>query len=149
MGWDIFKETREVLIEMGGPGSGHRGHAGRKGKRGGSAPSKAGAPSLQINGKWPSQGALEDSILRGTIDYDETYTLDIGGTVYKVKTEGWWEDCLESRGLCATSSDAVEGMYKDIMVTEAGWAKADISGYVEGGQLEPDFGITYIGKKIR
>lgn len=38
--WNIFKETQEALIKMGGPKSGHYGHRGRKGKRGGSAPSK-------------------------------------------------------------------------------------------------------------
>lgn len=41
--WDIFKETREVLTEMGGKGSGHRGHKGGyggKGNPGGSKPSK-------------------------------------------------------------------------------------------------------------
>lgn len=43
--WDIFKETREVLKEMGGKKSGHWGHRGRKGKRGGSAPSKGGGVS--------------------------------------------------------------------------------------------------------
>lgn len=48
--WDIFKETREVLTEMGGKGSGHHGHAGRKGKRGGSAPSRAGASPKSVLG---------------------------------------------------------------------------------------------------
>ncbi len=40
MKWDIFKETQEVLREMGGKGSGHYRHRGRKGKRGGSTSSK-------------------------------------------------------------------------------------------------------------
>lgn len=39
--WNIFGEIREILVEMGGKGSGHWRHRGRKGKRGGSVPSKA------------------------------------------------------------------------------------------------------------
>ena len=40
MSRDLFGEVGAILIEMGGPGSGHWGHRGRKGKRGGSAPSR-------------------------------------------------------------------------------------------------------------
>ena len=101
-----------------------------------------------IDGKWPSKGALEGGIEGGTIEYGETYVLDIGGVVYEVKTEGWWGDCLESRGLCATSIDAVRDTYKGIMVAEAGWARADIAGYVEETEQGPTFGISYIGRRV-
>lgn len=42
MKWDIFKETRKVLKEMGSRRSGHWGHKGVPGKRGGSARSRGG-----------------------------------------------------------------------------------------------------------
>lgn len=46
--WDILEEVKEVLTEMGGPGSGNWGHRGRKGKRGGSVPSRAGGIAAAV-----------------------------------------------------------------------------------------------------
>lgn len=65
MKWSIFSEVEGILVEMGGPGSGHHGHAGRKGKRGGSARSM-GAKRGVVGGL--SISSFQDySVFHGTV----------------------------------------------------------------------------------
>ena len=135
------KTTKMIIAIKGGKGSGHFDHAGRPGKVGGST-------SIDVDGTFPSKQAVDSSIRDGMIDYDEEYILKIGDDIYEIKTEGWWPDCLESRGLCATSVEEVSEYYVEIMTNEAGWNSIDIYGYIPDADNSPDYGVSYIGRKI-
>ncbi len=104
--------------------------------------------AISVDGKWPSVKALEESIRDGTIGYDEEYILDIGGTVYQIKTEGWWDDCMESRDMGETSIASIRDSFEDLMVVEAGWGKADIAGYLSETEHDPPYGVSYIGREV-
>lgn len=158
--------------------SGNYAHSGRQGKVGGSAPKAAAPaqqdlpkadisyvhdpnayphtykPSIDVDMKAPTQDAFNQFIKDQSSDLDDgDYTVKIGNTVYDMKLEGWWTDCLESRDEDMETTPLNIAMnFEQITVYEAGWKKADISGYVP-----PDgkpsyrgtefFGTTYIGKK--
>lgn len=138
----------------GGKGSGHHGHEGIPGHLGGSLPGKGGGSAEKI---WDrdvdlsagSQAAFEDFIKEGF--GDDTNIVRIGprsgGKVYRIITENWFPDCMESRGLGHTDTHSIRQSYLDIMVTEAGWDKADIHGYVPDAE-DSEFGITYVGQFV-
>jgi len=144
----------------GGPGSGHHGHAGIPGQVGGSAAGSGGgnmgggnvAPaknSVSVDATFPSKLNVDNGIKSGMLEYDNEYILKVGDTVYEVRTEGWWEDCMESRGMGTTSVILIKESFRDIMVSEASWAKADISGYFSKTEQDPTYGVAYIGRELK
>lgn len=130
-----------VKIKLkGGKGSGFYGHKGREGSVGGSS------SGISVDISAPNQQEF-DNFVRDMELQDNDYIVNIGGTAYDVKTESWYPDCLEGRDICETSEYTVGQHYKDVMLSESGWGKADIYGHVKNVD-GVEFGITYIGKKI-
>ena len=87
------------------------------------------------------------------LPWDEDYNVKIGNTVYQVRLEGWYDDCLEGRGYDKVSPDeypeVIKSDFKQIVSDESGWgnSKDNIYGYV------PDvpgttYGVTYIGRPL-
>jgi len=137
IGKDFFK---------GGASSGNFGHSGRVSKTGGSPLNKT-FLDYDIDATFPSKQSFEDSIKNGMIDYDEEYIVAIGNDLYEIRTEGWWDSCLESRGLCTTSKESVARLYKEVTKKEYEY-EADILGYLPNADNSPDYGVTYIGRLL-
>ena len=106
----------------------------------------------------PSQDSLE-KMIKGNEDddplpWDDDYTIKIAGSVYKVRLEGWYDDCLESRGYDKVEpnkyQDTISEDFKNIMADESGWGKekGTIFGYVKNVP-GTTYGVTYIGKKVK
>jgi hypothetical protein len=138
----------------GGSGSGNYNHAGRPGLVGGSG--KPTRESLMANDMdaidviLQSEDELEDW-LKLKKDFDVDYNVfvqpDEGkASIYRVRLEGWFPDCMESRGEGKTCKTNITRDYKRIMETESGW-KADISGYMKDFP-GAEYGVTYIGERI-
>ena len=149
--------THKTISLKGGEGSGHHGHAGIPGQVGGSAPGGGGTiggivstqTPVSVDATFPSQSHVDAWVRSGNLEYDEEYVLKIDDKVYEVRTEGWWDDCMESRGIGTTSADLISRSFREIMTTEAGWLKADIAGYLSDTIQDPTYGVAYIGREIK
>lgn len=105
------------------------------------APEKVPEPDFNAT----SQKDLEE-FMSENIPFDDEYVVKMGEDTYKIRLEGWFDDCLESRDLGETSVTAISQEYKRVMEKEDGY-KADIHGYIKdypGAQ----YGVSYIGKKL-
>lgn len=124
-----FKKMAEEL-EKGGPGSGIRGHKTEK----------------RVDFSSPNQKTMEDFMQKEKVPFDEDYTVRIGSDYYRIKTEGWFPDCMESRGYEDTSSQSIREEYLNIMTQESN-THADIHGYMPD-YPGTEFGVSYIGVKL-
>ena len=91
-----------------------------------------------------SQKAIEELDL----PYDEEFSLFSfeDREVYQIKLEGWFPDCMESRGLGKTTETNIRKNFKKIMQREAGWDSIIASGYMSN-RRDAEFGVTYIVRK--
>lgn len=78
----------------------------------------------------------------------------MGGTLYQIRLEGWYDDCLESRGYDKIDpdkyQDVIQSDFKQIVSDESGWgnSKENIYGYVPNVP-GTTYGVTYIGRPIK
>jgi hypothetical protein len=124
-----FKKMAKEL-KKGGTGSGIRGHRTEK----------------RVDFSSPNQKTMEDFMQKEKVPFDEDYTVRIGSDYYRIKTEGWFPDCMESRGYEDTSIQSIRKEYLDIMTQESN-RNADIHGYMPD-YPGTEFGVSYIGVKL-
>lgn len=116
--------------------------------------------SVSVDITAPSRSALE-KMIQGDPKYDddplpwdEDYNVKLGGTLYQIRLEGWYDDCLESRGYDKIDpdkyQDVIQSDFKQIVSDESGWgnSKENIYGYVPNVP-GTTYGVTYIGKPIK
>ena len=116
--------------------------------------------SVSVDITAPSRSALEKMIQGDpTFDddplpWDEDYNVKLGGTLYQIRLEGWYDDCLESRGYDKIDpdkyQDVIQSDFKQIVSDESGWgnSKENIYGYVPNVP-GTTYGVTYIGRPIK
>lgn len=116
--------------------------------------------SVSVDITAPSRSALEKMIQGDpTFDddplpWDEDYNVELGGTLYQIRLEGWYDDCLESRGYDKIDpdkyQDVIQSDFKQIVSDESGWgnSKENIYGYVPNVP-GTTYGVTYIGRPIK
>ncbi len=82
------------------------------------------------------------------LPYDEEFSLFSleDREIYQIKLEGWFPDCMESRGLGKTTEANIRRNFKRIMQREAGWDDIVASGYMSD-RRDAEFGVTYIVRK--
>lgn len=94
----------------------------------------------------PNQSVLEQFMQEHEIEFDNDYIIKMGNDYYQIRLEGWFPDCLESRGLGETNTHGIKQWYKDVMEQESGWT-ANIYGYMPN-YPGTEYGVSYIGKKL-
>lgn len=98
----------------------------------------------------PSKDAMEKFMVANETEFDESYIVAIGDRghqkFYRITTEGWFPDCLESRDMGETNKINISKHYLSIMQQEHGF-RADIHGYIPE-YPGTEYGITYIGQEI-
>jgi len=99
-----------------------------------------------IDNRAPNQKAWEAFMKDMDMLYDEDYIVRLGDDIYEIRTEGWFDDCMESRGLGKTSKAQIRDTYRGIMEAESGW-KVDIAGYMEE-YSDATYGVTYVGRRV-
>jgi len=99
-----------------------------------------------IDFKASSQFQMEEFMQSEEVEFDEDYTVNIGADVYRIRTEGWFPDCMESRDMGETTTDSIMSSFKNIMEIESD-VKSDITGYMPNYR-GTEFGVTYIGVKL-
>lgn len=94
----------------------------------------------------PSKEVLEEFMVDHEVEFDEWYTVMVGEKIYRIITEGWFPDCLESRNMGETNEKNISELYVSIMENENQFG-ADIWGYMPE-YPGTEYGVTYIGEEI-
>lgn len=116
--------------------------------------------SISVDITVPTQKALENFIQgdneNDPLPWDEDYNVKMGSKIYQIRLEGWYDDCLESRGYDdidpSDYKDIIKNDFKNIVLDESGWDKSNSRDYIFG--YIPDvkgttYGVTYIGRPIK
>ena len=90
----------------------------------------------------------EESIESLNLSYDSDYMLFSFDEheVYQIRLEGWFPDCMESRGRGRTTEANIRKNYESIMKQESGWEVLK-SGYLSN-RRDAEFGVSYIIRRI-
>ena len=95
---------------------------------------------------------IADLLKSGEMEFDKDWIVskinELDVVDYKIQTEGWFRDCMESRGLGKTTQEACSLYAEDIMRSERGDGKIVASGFVKDVE-GAEYGVSWIAEEIR